>query len=195
MNGGLCIKYRQSRSCCPHYGELGPFILLRFAHNKKSSDLWSICAVNSRHILCDENILIILFLSHMPLFDRFWSVCKCGISTSTTISVAVGLFFTEMLNVSRQHVWMEKLWRKWLQSGIAQSTKEIDGRGQTILISFLLLSFYVLWQFFCCRLWHLFLCLAKKSTNEKNMDLLSNQTNLDFLVITRPPFITCHLST
>ena len=37
--------------------------------------------------------------------------------------------------------------------------------------------------------------LGKKSTNEKNMDLLSNQANLDFHVSTRPPFITCHLST
>ena len=116
VNGGLCIKYRQSRSCCPHYGELGPFILLRFAHNKKSSDLWSICAVNSRHILCDENILIILFLSHMPLFDRFWSVCKCGISTSTTISVAVGLFYWNVKRIQATCVngkIMEKMAIKW----------------------------------------------------------------------------------
>ena len=35
---------------------------------------------------------------------------------------------------------------------------------------------------------------AKKNTNEKNMDLLSNKTNLDFHVSTRPLFITCHLS-
>ena len=116
VNGGLCIKYRQSRSCCPHYGELGPFILLRFAHNKNSSDLWSICAVNSRHILCDENILIILFLSHMPLFDRFWSVCKCGISTSTTISVAVGLFYWNVKRIQATCVngkIMEKMATKW----------------------------------------------------------------------------------
>ena len=41
----------------------------------------------------------------------------------------------------------------------------------------------------------IYFCAWQKNTNEKNMDLLSNQTNLDFHVSTRPPFITCHLST